>query len=77
MKLKDVKSFGTEGRRGGINEVEPQDQEFPVVIFKVGHIKDFNIIRKRDEPMKPKQDLQQDPAIISAQAPVNVKEESK
>ena len=25
MKLKDVKSFGTEGRRGGINEVEPQD----------------------------------------------------
>lgn len=29
MKLKDVRSFGTEGRRGGVNEVEPQDQEFP------------------------------------------------
>jgi protein LSM14 len=67
MKLKSVKSFGTEGRRGGVNEVDPQEQEFPVVIFKVDHIKDFKIIKKRDEVVaKPKSFQEQDPAIISA-----------
>lgn len=66
MKLKDVRSYGTEGRRNGVNEVDPSDQEHPVVIFKVDHIKDFKIIKKRDEPAK--QTFQeQDPAIISAQ----------
>lgn len=67
MKLKDVRSYGTEGRRGGVNEVDPQEQEYPVVIFKVDHIKDFKIIKKPDEVVKPKTFVEQDPAIISAQ----------
>jgi protein LSM14 len=25
MKLKDVRSYGTEGRRGGVNEVDPSE----------------------------------------------------
>lgn len=41
MNLKNVRSFGTEGRRGGVGEVPPQENEYPVVIFKVDHIKDF------------------------------------
>ena len=66
MKLKDVKSYGTEGRRGGVNEVDPAEQEYPVVIFKVDHIFDFKIIKKPDEVVKPKTFVEQDPAIISA-----------
>jgi len=41
MNLKDVKSFGTEGRREGKNEIPPHENVIPSVVFKVGHIKDF------------------------------------
>ncbi|MFO0116848.1 MAG: hypothetical protein ACK521_04290 [bacterium] len=77
MKLKDVKSYGTEGRRNGVNEVDPSEQEYPVVIFKVDHIKDFKIIKKPDESVKPKTFVEQDPAIISAQTVAPKKEELK
>lgn len=39
------------------------------MIFKVDHIKDFKIIKRREEHTKPKTFQEQDPAIISAQEP--------
>jgi protein LSM14 len=79
MKLKSVRSFGTEGRRGGVNEVDAQEQEFPVVIFKVDHIKDFKIVKRREDlPKQPQKVQEQDPAIISAQEPKQeIKKEEK
>ena len=41
MNLKDVQSFGTEGRRDGKNEIPAHENVIPSVIFKVDHIKDF------------------------------------
>ena len=41
MRLKNVKSYGTEGRRNGENEIEGHPNIIPEVVFKVDHIKDF------------------------------------
>ena len=41
MRLKNVKSYGTEGRRNGENEIEAHPNIIPEVVFKVDHIKDF------------------------------------
>ena len=60
MTLLNVKSFGSEGRKGG-NEIPPSESDIPQVIFKVDHIKDFKIITKPDPILL-------DPAIISATA---------
>ena len=57
MILIKVKSFGTEGRRGGTNEILGNDNEIAEVTFKVDLIKDFKIIEKPT--------ALNDPAIIS------------
>lgn len=67
MKLKNIRSYGTEGRRGGQNEVEPSDQEIAVAVFKVDLIKNFDIIKKPEEvAVKPKTLQEEDAAIVSA-----------
>ncbi len=58
MTLINVKSFGSEGRRGGTNEIPPTDGEISEARFKVDHIKDFKIIEKPNPTLL-------DPAIIS------------
>lgn len=58
MTLIKVKSMGTEGRRGGSNEILGNDNEIVEVNFKVDLIKDFKIIEKPDPNLV-------DPAIIS------------
>ena len=59
MTLINVKSYGTEGRRNGVNEIAPADQEIQEARFKVDHIKDFKIIEKPNPVLL-------DPAIISS-----------
>lgn len=58
MTLINVKSYGTEGRRNGVNEIPVIESEIPQVQFKVDQIKDFNIISKPDLTLL-------DPAILS------------
>lgn len=58
MTLINVKSFGTEGRRNGVNEIPIIENEIPQVQFKVDQVKDFNIISKPDLTLL-------DPAILS------------
>jgi hypothetical protein len=54
MHLKEVRSFGSEGRRGADQgEIPAHDTVQPTVIFKVDHIKDFKIV-KRPPPETPK-----------------------
>jgi len=60
MTLSNVKSFGTEGRRNGVNEVQAQENEIQIVKFKVDQIIDFKILKKPEE-MTP----YGDPAIIA------------
>ena len=49
MNLKDVQSYGTEGRRNGVNEIPAHENIIPSVVFKVDHIKDFQIIKRPEE----------------------------
>lgn len=58
MTLINVKSFGSEGRREGQNEIPPTEGEISEARFKVDHIKDFKIIEKPNPTLL-------DPAIIS------------
>lgn len=69
MNLENVRSFGTEGRRDGKNEIQAHENTIPSVVFKVDHVKDFQIIKRPEEEEKPKETSleSEDPAIISAQ----------
>ena len=58
MTLIHVRSFGTEGRRNGVNEINMIGNEIPQVQFKVDQIKDFKIVSKPDLTLL-------DPAIMS------------
>jgi protein LSM14 len=61
MTLVGVRSFGSEGRRNGANEVPATDQDISEVTFKIEHIKDFRIVEKPNTILL-------DPAIISTSA---------
>lgn len=65
MKLENVKSHGSEGRREGKGEVPAKEERIGSVIFRVDHIRDFQIIKPAEEPKKTGFD---DDAIISSEA---------
>lgn len=61
MSLKNVRAFGTEGRRNGENEIPPSENVLGTVKFIVELVKTFEIIEKpKEEP----EDDTTDPAII-------------
>ncbi len=64
MTLKDVRSFGSEGRRIGQKEILPPEHDIKMVKFKVDQIKDFKMIQSPES-------CYEDPAIISASAKSN------
>ena len=69
MHLKDVRSFGSEGRRPELGEIPAHDTVQPTVIFKVDHIKDFKIVRRPpSEKKQPENSFTQDPAIVASSA---------
>lgn len=61
MSLKNVKGFGTEGRRDGVNEIPPNDAVLGTVKFRVDLVKTFEIIEK---PTEEPEEEAVDPAIV-------------
>ncbi|XP_042033191.1 protein decapping 5-like isoform X1 [Salvia splendens] len=62
--LKDVRTFGTEGRRNDGKEVPPSDRVFEYILFRGSDIKDVKVITN---PLVQKQEkLHNDPAIIES-----------
>lgn len=49
MTLKNVRGFGSEGRKGDGNEIPPFDKELASVKFKVDLIIDFKIVPKEKQ----------------------------
>lgn len=69
--LQNVKSFGSEGRRGGGNdEVPASAQVYDKVSFRAAELKDFYVIKGPENEFK-------DPAIISSEKTEEKKEEKK
>jgi protein LSM14 len=63
VSLENVRSFGTEGRRGG-EEISPSDQVYEYIVFRGSDVKDLRIeehpgIKENKPPAVP-----DDPAIV-------------
>ncbi|KAF2640514.1 hypothetical protein P280DRAFT_469272 [Massarina eburnea CBS 473.64] len=67
VSLDNVKSFGTEGRRGGQNEFAPSDAVYEQIVFRGSDVKDLRI----EKPTEEKPPMPQDPAIIGVQQSQN------
>lgn len=63
MSLKQVKNMGTEGRRNGQNELQPDDKVLGNVKFRVDLIKKFQIIENEQENSN-NEEPEMDPAIV-------------
>ena len=68
MSLKQVKNMGTEGRRNGVNELQPDGKILGNVKFRVDLIKNFKIIEEPDdEPEEAEQSKEPvDEAIVES-----------
>ena len=67
MSLKQVKNMGTEGRRGGENELPPTDNILGMVKFRVELIQSFNIVPEEEEQEDEEDQEELDPAIIECE----------
>lgn len=59
VSLTQVRIFGTEGRKGGVDEVPPSSEVFEIIVFRGSDIKDLTLFDEDTKSM-------QDPAIVSA-----------
>ncbi|CAN6674715.1 protein Scd6p [Trichomonascus vanleenenianus] len=64
VSLKQVRSYGTEGRLNGINEIPPSDGVYEFIVFRGSDVKDLKIA---ENPAPAPQQPFTDPAIIQAQ----------
>ncbi|KAK9457149.1 Scd6-like Sm domain-containing protein [Dipodascopsis uninucleata] len=72
LTLKDVVSFGTEGRRGDpANEVPARDHVYDFIVFRGSEVKDLVIEDEESNsvPKQPPPPIVDDPAIIQGAAP--------
>lgn len=69
--LENVKSYGTEGRRGNPDEeIPPNDQIYDYIVFRGSDVKDLTIVEapKENQPPPPPQ-VPNDPAILGVSQP--------
>lgn len=68
VSLKQVRSYGTEGRRGGVDEIPPSEGVYEFIIFRGSDVKDLKIAES-PAPPPPQPPQLNDPAILQQTAP--------
>jgi protein LSM14 len=70
VSLKQVRSYGTEGRRNGLDEIPPSEGVYEFIVFRGSDVKDLKIA---DNPPAPPPQARpfQDPAIIQVSWKIN------
>jgi protein LSM14 len=64
VSLDNVRSFGTEGRRGGQDEYGPSDAVYEQIVFRGSDVKDLRIEEQPAEKKAAPPPMPDDPAII-------------
>ncbi|KAJ3064364.1 hypothetical protein HK102_008221 [Quaeritorhiza haematococci] len=68
--LEQVRSYGTEGRRGNpTEEIPPSEQLFDYIVFRGADIKDLHVVTAPNPPVPSPPQIPNDPAILGTQAP--------
>ena len=62
--LDNVRSFGTEGRKGGQGEYPPSDVVYEQIVFRGSDVKDLRIEQNTQPEKKEAPPMPDDPAII-------------
>lgn len=63
VSLRNVRSFGTEGRREGKTEIPPSENVYEFIVFRGSDVKDLKIADSQPPPPPPPQPFH-DPAIM-------------
>ncbi|KAF1811019.1 hypothetical protein P152DRAFT_74139 [Eremomyces bilateralis CBS 781.70] len=69
--LENVRSFGTEGRRNGVDEVPPMEAIYEYIVFRGSDVKELSIEDAPKEPQPPPPQVPNDPAILGVSQPVS------
>lgn len=69
--LENVRSFGTEGRRNGEDEIAASDNIYEYIVFRGSDVKDLRIEGKVEEPKPAPPPMPNDPAILGVSLPWN------
>ncbi|KAJ3363695.1 Protein LSM14 A [Allomyces javanicus] len=81
ISLSNVRSFGTEGRKGGnpVEEIPPQEMVFPYICFRASDVKDLAVKEEMTAPAPPPPaPVLNDPAIIEySTAPVQLQQQQQ
>ncbi|KAF5108534.1 hypothetical protein DV452_004796 [Geotrichum candidum] len=67
VSLRHVRSYGSEGRRNGINEFPPSDRVFEYIVFRGSDVKDLKISDEPPEPLNQPPPQSQTPVQTPAQ----------